>query len=40
MAVAGVVMLLVRYGYIRLKFAKNWEEEYQITEQPKAAEAA
>jgi len=40
MALAGVIMLLVRYGYIRLKFAENWEEEYQITEQPQKAEAA
>ena len=30
MALAGVIMLLVRYGYIRLNFAENWEEEYQI----------
>jgi len=39
MAVAGVVMLLVRYGYIRLKFAENWEDEYQIAEQPEAEAA-
>jgi len=39
MALAGVVMLLVRYGYIRLKFAENWEEEYQIAEKSKPAEA-
>jgi hypothetical protein len=39
MALAGVVMLLVRYGYIRLKFAENWEEEYRITEQPEAKAA-
>ena len=32
-ALAGVIMLLVRYGYIRLKFAEGWEEEYQISEQ-------
>jgi phosphatidylglycerol---prolipoprotein diacylglyceryl transferase len=30
MAVAGVVMLLVRYGKLQLAFAKNWEEQYQI----------
>ena len=34
MALAGVIMLLVRYGYIRLKLAENWEEDYQIVEQP------
>jgi len=39
MAVAGVVMLLVRYGYIRLKFAKNWEKEYQIVKQPEVETA-
>ncbi|MEW5828734.1 MAG: prolipoprotein diacylglyceryl transferase [Chloroflexota bacterium] len=30
MALAGVVLLLVRYGTIRLKFAKGWEEKYKI----------
>lgn len=42
MAVAGVVMLLVRYGYLRLKFAENWEDGYQIAEkpQPEGAKAA
>jgi phosphatidylglycerol:prolipoprotein diacylglycerol transferase len=40
MALAGVVLLLVRYGYIRLKFAENWEEQYQINEQPQKAEVA
>jgi prolipoprotein diacylglyceryltransferase len=39
MAVAGVILLLVRYGYIRLKFAKDWEEKYQVGKQPGAAEA-
>jgi phosphatidylglycerol:prolipoprotein diacylglycerol transferase len=38
MALAGVIMLLIRYGYIRLKFAESWEDEYQITEQPQKAE--
>jgi len=38
MAVVGVVMLLVRYGYIRVKFAEKWEAGYQIAEQPKSAE--
>ena len=40
MALAGVVMLLVRYGYIRLKFAENWEEEYRIMQQPQKTETA
>ncbi|MBN1452999.1 MAG: prolipoprotein diacylglyceryl transferase [Anaerolineales bacterium] len=40
MALAGVIMLLVRYRYIRLKFAEDWEEEYQINQQPQKAEAA
>jgi phosphatidylglycerol:prolipoprotein diacylglycerol transferase len=35
MAVAGAILLLVRYGYIRLKFAKDWEKGYQVTKQPK-----
>jgi phosphatidylglycerol---prolipoprotein diacylglyceryl transferase len=39
MALAGVVLLLVRYGYIRLKFADGWEERYQVTKQPEVAEA-
>jgi len=30
MAVAGVVMLLIRYGKLQLAFAQGWEEEYQI----------
>jgi len=30
MAVAGVVMLLVRFGKWQLAFAEGWEEEYQI----------
>lgn len=34
MAVAGTILLLVRYGYIRLKFADKWEEEYRIAKQP------
>src|SRR5215216_114711 len=29
MAIAGVIMLLVRYQKINLKLAENWEEEYQ-----------
>jgi len=30
MALAGVVMLLVRYGKLQFAFAENWEDEYQI----------
>jgi hypothetical protein len=30
MAIAGVIMLLVRYKKINPAFAENWEEEYQI----------
>lgn len=30
MAVAGAVMLMVRYGRLQLAFAANWEEEYQL----------
>ena len=30
MAIAGVVMLLVRYGKLQPAFAKGWEEEYHI----------
>jgi phosphatidylglycerol:prolipoprotein diacylglycerol transferase len=40
MALAGAIILLVRYDYIRLKFAENWEEQYQINEQPQKAEIA
>lgn len=39
MAVAGAILLLVRYGYIRLKIAGRWEEEYRIAGQPQKAEA-
>ena len=39
MAVAGIILLLVRYGYIRLKLAQDWEEKYQVAKQPKAAGA-
>ena len=31
MAVVGAVMLMARYKAINLKFAENWEEEYQIS---------
>ena len=30
MAIAGVIMLLVRFGRLQLTFAEGWEEEYQI----------
>jgi phosphatidylglycerol:prolipoprotein diacylglycerol transferase len=30
MAIAGVVMLLVRYGKLQMAFAQGWEEKYQI----------
>ncbi len=30
MAIAGVVMLLIRYGKLQPAFAKSWEEEYHI----------
>jgi phosphatidylglycerol:prolipoprotein diacylglycerol transferase len=30
MAIAGAVMLLVRYGKLHLAFVKDWEEQYQI----------
>ena len=47
MAIVGAVMLMVRYKALNLKFAENWEEEYQIskpvepvqvTEEPPIAE--
>ena len=40
MTVAGVAMLVVRFGYIRLKFAEKWEDEYQIAEQSEEAKSA
>jgi phosphatidylglycerol---prolipoprotein diacylglyceryl transferase len=30
MAIAGAILLMVRYKAIRLKFAENWEEEYKL----------
>ena len=35
MAVAGAILLMIRYKAINLSFAENWEEEYQITGQVK-----
>ncbi len=32
MAVLGALLLLVRYGKIKFAFAKNWEEQYQISQ--------
>ncbi|MBI3161685.1 MAG: prolipoprotein diacylglyceryl transferase [Chloroflexi bacterium] len=44
MAVAGAVMLLVRYGKLQFAFAEGWEDDYQIapkqTEQPRAKTAS
>jgi len=40
MALAGALTLLVRYGYLRLKFAEGWEDAYQVAAQPGEAEAA
>jgi phosphatidylglycerol---prolipoprotein diacylglyceryl transferase len=31
MAITGAVMLMARYKALNLKFAENWEEEYQIS---------
>src|SRR5829696_10417537 len=30
MAIAGAILLMARYKAIHLKFAENWEEEYQL----------
>lgn len=38
MAVAGAVLLMIRYKAINLAFAENWEEEYQISGQEKPKE--
>lgn len=40
MAVAGVILLLVRYGYIRTKFAEDWEERYRVPRQSRKTKAA
>jgi phosphatidylglycerol:prolipoprotein diacylglycerol transferase len=34
MAVAGVILLLIRYRAMNPAFAETWEEEYQVTGQP------
>lgn len=38
MGVAGVVMLLARNGKLRLSFAENWEEKYQVKKTEKPAQ--
>jgi hypothetical protein len=38
MAVAGTILLMARYKAINLAFAKNWEEEYQISGQERSQE--
>jgi phosphatidylglycerol:prolipoprotein diacylglycerol transferase len=40
MAVAGAVMLLVRYGKLQLAFAENWENEYQVLQPVKEKKVA
>jgi phosphatidylglycerol:prolipoprotein diacylglycerol transferase len=32
MAIAGAILLMARYKAINLKFAENWEEEYELSE--------
>ena len=39
MAIIGAVMLMVRYKALNLKFAENWEEEYQISKPAEPAQA-
>jgi hypothetical protein len=36
MAITGAVMLMMRYKAINLKFAEDWEEEYQTGEKAEA----
>jgi len=38
MAVAGAVMLMIRYKAINVQFAEDWEEEYKISTQPEPQE--
>jgi len=38
MAIAGAVMLMARYKVLELPVAENWEEEYEISTQPKPQE--
>jgi len=39
MAIVGAVMLMARYKAINLKFAENWEEEYQISKPAEPVQA-
>lgn len=39
MAVAGAILLLARYKAINLQAAEGWEEEYQLSTQPKPVES-
>jgi len=39
MAIVGAVMLMVRYKALNLKFAENWEEEYQISKPAEQVQA-
>lgn len=38
MAIAGAILLMARYKAINLKFAENWEDEYQVGGQPATSE--
>jgi phosphatidylglycerol:prolipoprotein diacylglycerol transferase len=40
MAIAGAILLMVRYKAINTKFAETWEEEYQVTGQSASEENA
>ena len=35
MAISGAILLMARYKVINLQAAENWEEQYQISTQPK-----
>ncbi len=39
MAIVGALMLMVRYKALNLKFAENWEEEYQISKPAESVQA-
>ena len=38
MAITGAIILLARYKAIKLQAAEGWEEEYQLSTQPKVVE--
>jgi phosphatidylglycerol:prolipoprotein diacylglycerol transferase len=38
MAITGAILLMARYKAINLKFAENWEEEYQVSEKAERQE--